>query len=70
MAVAVQHSIMKERFGSNVKFKEIPLRKSWIKDRFGIGSVVALKGHHAHDTIIDCAIQTIEERLIWSRFGL
>ena len=64
------NSIMRERFGNNVKFKEIPLRKSWLKDRFGIGSVANLKGYNNHDTIIDCAIQTIEERLIWSRFGL
>ena len=64
------NSIIRERFGNNVKFKEIPLRKSWLKDRFGIGSVANFKGYNNHDTIIDCAIQTIEERLIWSRFGL
>jgi signal peptide peptidase SppA len=63
-------SVMRERFGNKVKFNIIPQRKSWLKDRLGIGSKISSEKFSTSNAWVDAAIGNIEERLIWSRFGL
>ena len=63
-------SVMRERFGNKVKFNVIPQRKSWLKDRLGIGSKISSEKLLVSNGWVDKAIGNIEERLIWSRFGL
>lgn len=66
-------SVMRERFGDKVRFNVIAPKRSWLKDRFGVGaggsgfSPGRLAGG---DAWVDAAIGAVEERLIWSRFGL
>ena len=63
-------SVIRERFGSKVKFNIIPQKKSWLKDRLGIGSRVSSENLLSSNGWVDTAIGNIEERLIWGRFGL
>ena len=63
-------SVMRERFGEKVRFNVIAPRRSWLKDRFGLGSRLAPGSFSGGDAWIEAAIGAVEERLIWSRFGL
>ena len=63
-------SVIRERFGSKVKFNIIPQKKSWLKDRLGIGSRISSENLLSSNGWVDTAIGNIEERLIWGRFGL
>ena len=63
-------SVMRERFGDKVRFKVIAPRRSWLKDRFGIGSGLAPGRFTGGDAWVDAAIGAVEERILWSRFGL
>ena len=56
---------MKNIFGDDIKFKDFSKKTSWFKQKF-LSSNSALNS----DTIIDNLINKIEERIIWSKFGL
>lgn len=61
-------SVMRERFGDNVKLRVIQAEKGWLRRRLGMGSLGIASG------AIDCSprsvIGALEERAYWSRFGL
>jgi signal peptide peptidase SppA len=63
-------SVMRERYGEKVRFNVVAPKRSWLKDRFGIGSRLASGGFRGGEAWVDTAIGAIEERLIWNRFGL
>ncbi len=59
------YNVMKNIFGDDIKFKDFSKKTSWFKQKF-LSSNSALNS----DTIIDNLINKIEERIIWSKFGL
>lgn len=63
-------SVMRERFGDKVRFALVTPRRSWLKDRFGIGGNSAPGRFAGGDAWFDAAIGAIEDRLTWNRFGL
>jgi signal peptide peptidase SppA len=63
-------AVMKERFGDKVRFRPVGPRQSWIKRKLGTawpGSGAA--SSHA-GAIAGDLLAVIEERALWSRFGL
>lgn len=70
-------SVMRERFGRNVRLRQVPIRSSWLQRRLGArawrgeasdalpagiaAGIADLPGH---------ALAAIEDRLLWGRFGL
>ncbi|NKB50302.1 MAG: S49 family peptidase [Alphaproteobacteria bacterium] len=63
-------SVMRERFGDKVRFTVMAPKRSWLRDRVGIGSEVAPSRFAGGDAWVDAAIGAIEARLLWNRFGL
>ena len=61
------YSVLKERFGPDVKLKSMERPKSWIQRRLNLGEEVSqnLKNGWA-----DGLISAVEERELWGRFGL
>ncbi len=59
------YNVMKNIFGDDVKFKDFSKRTSWFKQRF-FSSRSTLDA----DTIISTLINKIEDRIIWSKYGL
>ena len=59
------YNVMKSIFGDDIKFKDFSKKTSWFKQRF-----FSSKGSLISDTIINNLINKIEERIIWSKYGL
>ena len=59
------YNVMKNIFGDDVKFKDFSKRTSWFKQRF-FSSRSTLDA----DTIISTLINKIEDKIIWSKYGL
>jgi serine protease SohB len=58
-------TVLKERYGTKVQIKVIAAERSLLRRRLG------LEGRSGRVSLaIDQAISTIEERLLWNRFGL
>ena len=55
------HDVMREKFGEKVKLRPIKVARGWLQKRFGM--------KHGGD-IASEVLATIEERAIWSRYGL
>jgi signal peptide peptidase SppA len=55
------HEILRRKFGEQVEIKEISAAKGWGLKRFGFGSAIELP---------EAAINALETRALWSRFGL
>jgi signal peptide peptidase SppA len=53
-------AIMTAKFGEKAQFKKIPLRQGWSLARFGGGQAA----------LPDAALEAIENRALWQRFGL
>jgi signal peptide peptidase SppA len=55
------HDVMREKFGEKVKLRPIKVARGWLQKRFGMkqGGDIASE-----------VLATIEERAIWSRYGL
>jgi len=58
-------SILKERYGEDVRIKTITTERSALRRRLGLGGRA-----DPMTRILDEGIAAIEERLLWSRFGL
>ena len=58
-------TVLRERFGEDVRMRVISPRRSWARRRFGF----TLAGSEPGDWVGQ-AIGAVEERLLWSRFGL
>ena len=59
------NTVMKSRYGEKVRFRIFDSDKSWIRRKFGLG-YASNNRYQWSDHIID----SIESRLLWSRFGL
>lgn len=55
------HGVLRERFGEKVKLRPIKVARGWLQKRFGVGS----RADIAADVM-----SAIEERAVWSRYGL
>ena len=55
------HSVMREKFGERVRFRQVTRPRGWLQRRLGIERETSL----AHEFIT-----SIEERAIWARYGL
>ena len=56
------YTIMKKKFGKDVKFKDFSKKQSWFKQKFFSNS----RG----DDMIESVIKCIDEKIIWSKYGL
>jgi len=56
-------SVMRTRFGDRVRFKPVDGERRWWRGRLGVGATDPL-------AIGEGVIAAVEERLIWSRYGL
>ena len=67
-------SLMREKFGDEVKLKLVSARKGWLKRRLNLASPVDfISGNDSRPLthrFADDVISAIEERSIWSRYGL
>ena len=63
-------SVMRERLGDKVRFILVSPKRSWLRDRFGVGDSYAPARFAGGDAWFEAAIGAIEDRLTWSRFGL
>ncbi len=55
------HGVLREKFGEKVKLRQIKLARGWLQKRFGV--------NHGGE-IASQVLATIEERAVWSRYGL
>ena len=53
---------MKKKFGKDVKFKDFSKKQSWFKQKFFSNS----RG----DDMIESLIKCIDEKIVWSKYGL
>jgi signal peptide peptidase SppA len=58
-------AVLKERYGKDVRIKTIATERSALRRRLGLAS-----REDSMTRILDRAITAVEERLLWSRFGL
>ena len=56
---------MKSIFGDDIKFKDFSKKTSWFKQKF-LSNSNALNA----ELLIESLIKNIEERVIWSKYGL
>ncbi|MBT6119770.1 MAG: S49 family peptidase [Rhodospirillaceae bacterium] len=66
-------SVMRARFGDQVRFQKVEGERGWLRRRLGIGASGGLAGGSLGALGQDWAgtlIAAAEERLYWSRFGL
>ena len=56
------YSVMKKKFGKEIKFKDFSKKQSWFKQKFFSGS----RG----EDMIDSLFRRIDEKLIWSKYEL
>ena len=54
-------TVMQARFGAKVKLRVVGTRRGWLSRRLGLGSRPDWAGH---------LIEAIDERALWSRYGL
>ena len=59
------YNVMKNIFGDDIKFKDFSKKTSWFKQKF-LSNGNALNS----DYLIESLIKNIEERIIWSKYGL
>jgi len=59
------YNVMKNIFGDDIKFKDFSKKTSWFKQKF-LSSSNALN----KDYLVESLIKNIEERVIWSKYGL
>lgn len=59
------HAVLKERFGDRVRTPEIRPARSWLQRRFGFNRAAP-----DAKTIADGLLASLEERSLWSRYGL
>ena len=59
-------TIMRERFGENVRFKTFE-KKAGLLSRFGLSTKIESGSANA---LLDNLLECIEARALWNRFGL
>lgn len=56
-------AVMRERYGERVRFKPITERRGWVRGKLGVGRADPM-------AVGEGVISAVEDRLLWSRFGL
>ena len=59
------YNVMKDIFGNEIKFKDFSKKTSWFKQKF-----LSNRNEFNADCLIESLIKNIEERIIWSKYGL
>ncbi len=59
-------SVLREEYGEKVRLKVIPMEKSMIRRRLGLGG----GGDRLAETLVERVAAIIDEHLAWNRFGL
>ena len=59
------YNVMKNIFGDDIRFKDFSKKTSWFKQKF-LSNSNTLNA----DCLIESLIKNIEERIIWSKYGL
>lgn len=59
-------TVLKERYGDKTRFVPVQRQMSWLQRRFGRGLAISADS----DTWATDLISAVEERALWSRFGL
>lgn len=62
-------SLMRERFGETVELVVVGERRGWLRRKFGLGHT----GHAGEEVAAGLTrevISAVEERLLWSRYGV
>lgn len=59
------YSTMKSIFGSDIKFKDFSKKTSWLKQRF-----FSKTNYSYNANLVDAFLDRVEEKIIWSKFGL
>ncbi len=59
------YNVMKDIFGNEIKFKDFSKKTSWFKQKF-----LSNRNEFNADYLIESLIKNIEERVIWSKYGL
>ena len=67
--ISDMRTVLRDRFGKNVRLKTIQVRKSWLKRRLGVSTPFGA-GDSLGYGIGAGLVSAAEERAIWSRFGL
>lgn len=63
-------SVMREKFGKTVKFRNFDERRSWWQRRFSLSAPDAGISESMSLNLADNLLAAVEERLWWNRFGL
>ena len=58
------HAVLRERYGEKVEVKPVAAERGFLRRRLGLGAGVSLAD------LPGATVAAIEERLLWSRFGL
>lgn len=63
-------SVMRERFGDNVRFRPVEERRGWLRRRLQLGGGWQAPGLSAPALWADNLLAALEERALWGRYGL
>ncbi len=66
-------SVMREKFGENVRLKAVTQQRGWLRKRVGLQATYGLSGLAASGGLGGVAeelISALESRALWARFGL
>ena len=55
------HGVLREKFGEKVRLRPVKVARGWLQKRFGVDG---------GGEIASAVLGAIEERAIWSRYGL
>lgn len=56
--------LMRERFGDKVRLRLVGVEKGWLRRKLALSRAANV------DAVVDSALAAVEERLVWSRYGL
>ena len=59
------YTIMKSTFGEDIKFKDFSKKTSWIKQRFFSSKINC----YNETSVVNAFIDSVEEKIIWSKYG-
>ncbi|MBR72244.1 MAG: S49 family peptidase [Rhodospirillaceae bacterium] len=63
-------SVLKERFGDDVKMRKVALRRSWFRRRFPMLGVSDIQLSEIGENLALNALSAIEKRSLWGKYGL
>ncbi len=61
---------MRARYGKRVRFRSFTPARGWLQARLGMHGAPMSPPRAAADGLVDAVVDRLEERALWSRFGL